>query len=103
VVAATLEERSKLLFGNRHRLRIGDCIASKTLVTAREIASQLHLADSVVRAELLRLADAGLLHALPSVQKERFYEMVVDPFWDYCREEVARFGGQPVRGAEHQA
>ena len=71
--------------------------------TTDEIASQLHLADSVVRAELLRLADAGLLHSLPSVQKERFYEMVIDPFWDYCREEVARFGNQPVRGAEHQA
>jgi DNA-binding transcriptional ArsR family regulator len=98
-----LEDRSKLLFGNRHRLRIGDCLASKTLVTAREVASQLHLADSVVRAELLRLSDAGLLHALPSVQKERFFETVVDPFWDYCREEVARFANLPVHGAEHQA
>jgi DNA-binding transcriptional ArsR family regulator len=98
-----LEERSKLLFGNRHRLRIGDCIAAKTLVTAREIASQLHLADSVVRAELLRLADAGLLTPLPSVQKERFFETVIDPFWDYCREEVARFGSRPVHDAEHQA
>ena len=26
-VAVDLEERSKLLFGNRHRLRIGDCVA----------------------------------------------------------------------------
>jgi hypothetical protein len=87
-----LEERSKLLFGNRHRLRIGNCIAPRNLVTAREVASELHLADSVVRAELLRLAEAGLLIAMPSVQKERFFETVLDPFWDYCREEVTRFG-----------
>ena len=86
-----LEERSKLLFGNRHRLRIGDCVAQRTLVTAREVASELHLADSVVRAELLRLAAAGLLVALPSVQKERYFELVPDPFWAYCREEVTRF------------
>jgi hypothetical protein len=26
------------------------------------------------------------------VQKERFFEQVPDPFWAYCREEVARFG-----------
>jgi hypothetical protein len=97
-----LEERSKLLFGNRHRLRIGDCIAPRTLLTAREIASELHLADSVVRAELLRLAEAGLLIALPSVQKERFFETVADPFWAYCREEVARFGNLPAEGAEHR-
>ena len=103
-----LEERSKLLFGNRHRLRIGDCVAQRTLVTAREVAAELRLADSVVRAELLRLADAGLLVALPSVQKERFFEQVPDPFWAYCREEVARFGSRdaqrsdpadPIRGA----
>lgn len=94
-----LEERSKLLFGNRHRLRIGDCIASRTLLTAREIASELHLADSVVRAELLRLTEAGLLVSLPSVQKERFYETVADPFWAYCREEVARFGNVAAQGA----
>jgi DNA-binding transcriptional ArsR family regulator len=91
-----LEERSKLLFGNRHRLRIGNCVARRTLVTAREIASELRLADSVVRAELLRLAAAGLLVALPSVQKERYFELVADPFWDYCREEVARFGTPQV-------
>ncbi|MDQ1465650.1 MAG: hypothetical protein QOH10_65 [Actinomycetota bacterium] len=91
-----LEERSKLLFGNRHRLRIGDCVAQRTLVTAREIAAHLRLADSVVRAELLRLADAGLLIAMPSVQKERFFETVADPFWAYCREEVARFGTHPA-------
>ena len=87
-----LEERSKLLFGNRHRLRIGNCVAQRNLLTAREVAAELRLADSVVRAELLRLAEAGLLVALPSVQKERFFEQVPDPFWAYCREEVARFG-----------
>ena len=86
-----LETRSKLLFGNRHRLRIGECVARRTLVTAREVAAELRLADSVVRAELLRLADAELLHSLPSVQKERYFELVPDPFWAYCREEVARF------------
>jgi DNA-binding transcriptional ArsR family regulator len=91
-----LEERSKLLFGNRHRLRIGDCVAQRNLVTAREVAAELRLADSVVRAELLRLAEAGLLIALPSVQKERFFEQVPDPFWAYCREEVARFGNRGV-------
>jgi hypothetical protein len=80
-------------------LRIGDCIATRTLVTARELAAELRLADSVVRAELLRLADAGLLNALPSVAKERFFEQVPDPFWAYCREEVARFGAQASQGA----
>jgi hypothetical protein len=91
-----LEERSKLLFGNRHRLRIGDCVAQRTLLTAREVAAELRLADSVVRAELLRLVEAGLLIALPSVQKERFFERAADPFWAYCREEVTRFGSQPA-------
>ena len=95
-----LEERSKLLFGNRHRLRIGDCVAQRTLVTAREVAAELRLADSVVRAELLRLADAGLLIALPSVQKERFFEQVPDPFWAYGREEVARFGNRGVENSD---
>ena len=94
-----LEERSKLLFGNRHRLRIGDCVAQRNLVTAREVASELRLADSVVRAELLRLAAAGLLVALPSVQKERYFEMVEDPFWAYCREEVTRFAIQSAQDA----
>ncbi len=91
--AVDLETRSKLLFGNRHRLRIGECVARRNLVTAREIAAELRLADSVVRAELLRLVEAGLLTALPSVQKERYYELTADPFWAYCREEVARFAG----------
>ena len=95
-----LEERSKLLFGNRHRLRIGNCVAQRNLLTAREVAAELRLADSVVRAELLRLAEAGLLVALPSVQKERFFEQVPDPFWAYCREEVARFGNRSDDGAD---
>jgi hypothetical protein len=54
----------------------------------------------VVRAELLRLAEAGLLIALPSVQKERFFEQLPDPFWAYCREEVARFGSQAAAPAD---
>jgi hypothetical protein len=95
-----LEERSKLLFGNRHRLRIGDCVARRNLLTAREVAAELRLADSVVRAELLRLSDAGLLVPLPSVQKERFFEQVPDPFWAYCREEVARFGDRSGGGVD---
>ncbi len=85
-----LRERSKLLFGNRYRLEIGEMIARSSVVTAREIARDLGLADSVVRAELLRLSAAGLLVPSPMPTRERYYERVADPFWDYCAAELMR-------------
>ncbi len=88
-----LELRSKLLYGNKYRLAIGNFIGQNKLVTARHVAKELRLADSVVRPELLRLTDAQVLTALPSTGRERYYERVDDPFWEYCVQEVAKFQG----------
>jgi len=58
---------SKALFGNADRLEVINFIASSTdgLVYATEISESLRIPQNRARAQLMALAEAGLLESLP--------------------------------------
>jgi DNA-binding MarR family transcriptional regulator len=74
---------SKAVLGNRHRLEIARAIAEETKgrVSARRLARELGLADSLVQPELKRLSALGLLRPLPKRGAELFYERRQFKFW----------------------
>lgn len=84
-----LRDRSGLLYGNRYRLEVGAYIAENKVVTVREIAAHLGVADSLVRPNLTRLKDAGLVQAIPKSDRHQYFERREDPYFEVCRREVA--------------
>jgi DNA-binding transcriptional ArsR family regulator len=85
-----LRLRSRLLFGNSHRLEVGAYIARHKVVTIREIAAALGVADSLVRPNLKRLEEAGLLEAIPRSDRNQYFERADDDYFAVCRREVRR-------------
>jgi hypothetical protein len=80
-----LRMHSKLLFGSSYRLQVSAHIARhERVVSVREVARELGVADSIVRSEFLRLAEAGLLLALPRTGPSQYYERLDSPFWEFC-------------------
>lgn len=87
-----LEEARRLsaaVFGNRHFAAVVAAIKERMsseaeLVTARELARAAALSDSTVRPVLLRLAEAGVLLALPKAGHARttqYYQPVPGLLW----------------------
>jgi hypothetical protein len=79
--------RSKTLFGSMDRLDVAVAIAQSPdgVVNATDLSWQLKLANNRVRAQLLTLAEVGLLQASPDRSAgKRFYIRLDSPFWDVC-------------------
>lgn len=71
---------SAAIFGNRHLATVlataAAIEAEQAWTTTRRVASRTGLADSVVRAVLLRLVDAGVVEPIPregGARSEQFY------------------------------
>lgn len=71
------------MLGNRHRLEIVRAIADRAegRVSARRLALELGLADSLVQPELKRLSGLGLLRPLPKRGAELLYQRRQFKFW----------------------
>ena len=82
-----VRERSKALFGNRDRIDVAVAIAlgEDAAVNATDLAAEIGLANSRVRAQLLAFADAGLLSRVePGGELKRWYRRENNPFWQSC-------------------
>lgn len=82
-----MRRRSKALFGNRDRLAvIAGVSQTDQAVCAADLEKRLGLANNRVRAQLLALAEAGLLIAMPKTPTERtqWYQRVSSPVWEMC-------------------
>jgi hypothetical protein len=78
-------ELSKAVFGNKHMLTVAAMIAAgPSVTTQREIARETGLPDSTVRLVVLRLVDAGALHALPRSSSSQYFERSTSPIWDFA-------------------
>lgn len=88
--------RSKLVLGNRDRAEVGAAIGLSPdgLVNATDLAQDLGLANSRVRAQLLALCDAGYLRAVPSmkVSEKKMYQRLDASLWKACFELIERAG-----------
>lgn len=85
---------SKALLGNAYLLEVSAAIAGVAdgMFYAREIASRLQVADSLVAPALKRLEHAGLLKRRPKTGAYQEFERIPSVFWQLCRqllEEVA--------------
>ncbi len=57
------------------------------LVNATDLAAQIDLLNSRVRAQLLALAEVGLLSEVPPMgDMKRWYVRKKSPFWQVCVE-----------------
>jgi predicted ArsR family transcriptional regulator len=81
----TVRSVSKGLFVSGHRLEVSALIAqsASTLVYAAELASRLGLQSNVVRKDLLKLAEAGVLRALPRTggNERAYFEKRESQYW----------------------
>lgn len=78
---------SKALFGNRDRLDVAVAIARSkdNAVNATDLSIDLGVFNNRVRNQLVALADAGLLQAMPTGgDRKRWYLRRQVPFWDAC-------------------
>lgn len=91
---------SKLLFGNSIRLEVAAAIAASDpgITHATVLAQKLSLPVNVVREELLRLTEAGLLMRLPRPrgQQHQEYERLPDSYWTFAREYLRELQGQEI-------
>jgi hypothetical protein len=80
------ERRSKLIFGNFMFLAVAVAIARSTdgMVNATDLSSELSVANSRVRSQLVALSEAGLLVAEPPTTGKRWYLRQESPFWACC-------------------
>ncbi|HEU5252919.1 MAG TPA: hypothetical protein VFU16_06310 [Solirubrobacterales bacterium] len=83
-----------MVLGNRDRAEVGAAIALSQdgVVNATDLALELGLANSRVRAQLLALAEAGYLHADPTlrVSEKKMYRRVDASLWKTCLELIER-------------
>ena len=91
-----MRQRSKLVLGNRDRAEVGAAIGLSPdgLVNATDLAQELGLANSRVRAQLLALCDAGYLRAVPNVKvsEKKMYQRLYASLWKACSELIERAG-----------
>jgi hypothetical protein len=79
--------RSKILFGNRDRLEVIAAIAASPegIVNATDLQGDLRIANNRIRAQLVVLADLGLLRPAPSgAGGKRHYVRIESPLWTTC-------------------
>jgi hypothetical protein len=81
-----VRDRSKALFGNQDRLQVATAIArsQSDTINATDLSLELGMLNSRVRAQLIALADAGLLMAGPPTGGKRWYVRLKSPFWQTC-------------------
>lgn len=86
---------SKNLLGNRYRLEVAAAIAraEPAVVSAQAMATELGIAQNLIRAELLKLADAGLVLRLPRVSGQQLqeYQRLESVFWGAMVDLFAEF------------
>ena len=81
-----IRQRSKAMFGNLDRLDVAVAIAlSDSVVNATDLSWSLRIANNRVRAQLLALAELGLLRPEPlEGSTKRHYLRLDKPFWQTC-------------------
>jgi predicted ArsR family transcriptional regulator len=93
-VAEHRRQMSKTLFGNMDRLLVAVAIArSDGAVNATDLSIELGVFNNRVRNQLVVLAEAGLLQAMPTADRKRWYLRRPSPFWDACLDLDADWGG----------
>jgi hypothetical protein len=83
-------ERSSAIFGNRYFADVVVAVdqlsaADGASVTARMVASETTLSDSLVRQVIQRLRDAGLIAELPrtgGTRSPRYFQVRRGPLWN---------------------
>lgn len=92
-----IRESSKLLLGNRDRAEVGAAIGASEdgLVNATDLALQLGLPNTRVRAQLIAFAEAGYLVRLPPTPPgKNYFKRTETRFWDACAELIERAVGR---------
>lgn len=82
-----LRQRSKAMFGSSDRLPVALAIAAAQdgAVNATDLSWELQLANNRVRAQLVAMADLGLLQPVPPDSGgKRWYVRLDSQFWDVC-------------------
>lgn len=81
--AQRLRSRSKAAFGNQDRLEVAAAVAraSGGLVNATQLAAEIGMVNTRVRAQLMALVDAGLLKGSLTSDRVRWYERRESAFW----------------------
>jgi predicted transcriptional regulator len=87
-----LRENSKAVLGNKDRAEVGAAIglSKDGVVNATDLALELELPNSRVRAQLVALARGGLLRAQPSISGKHMYARVETPLWEACIDLIQR-------------
>jgi hypothetical protein len=88
-VRERVRQRSKAMFGNLDRLDVAVAVALSDdgLVNATDLSWSLRIANNRVRAQLVTLADLGLLQPAPlDGSGKRHYLRIENPFWQTCIE-----------------
>jgi len=86
-VRERIRRRSKAMFGNLDRLEVAVAIALSEdgLVNATDLSWELRIANNRVRAQLLALAELGLLRPSPGdTAGKRHYLRLENPLWQTC-------------------
>ena len=83
--------RSKAVLGNKDRAEVGAAVGLHPdgVVNATDLALELGLPNTRVRAQLLALVDGGYLETVPSLSEKKMYERLPAKLWDACIELVA--------------
>jgi hypothetical protein len=84
-----VRKRSKTLFGSIDRLEVAVAIALSDdgVVNATDLHWDLRLAVNRVRAQILALADSGMLtESIAGENGKRMFVRVSGGFWDFCLE-----------------
>jgi hypothetical protein len=84
-----IRQHSKVMFGNLDRLDVAVAIALSDdgIVNATDLSWSLRIANNRVRAQLIALADLGLLRSAPlDGSGKRHYLRIENPFWQTCVE-----------------
>jgi hypothetical protein len=82
-----VRERSKALFGNSDRLQVAVAVhqSEDGVVNATDLADDLGIVNNRIRAQLLALAEAGLLDPEPVGSGKRWYVRRASDFWALCQ------------------
>jgi hypothetical protein len=99
-----LRKRSKVVLGNKDRAEVGAAIglSEDGVVNATDLALELGLPNSRVRAQLLALTEGEMLEPQPSISGKHLYARVESPLWEACIDLIQKSVSEPpsVRDAD---
>src|SRR4051812_14826912 len=96
----TLQELSKSLFGQVHRLAVMVVIAkSNGQVNPTDLANELQLPQSALQAPLRDLTDAGLLARQDRGGRRNIYQRAESKAWDWVLDLEAQAEAAERRGS----